>query len=128
MRRFVGRLNHAFQRDYARDCPEIAADRRRPGLRRTSAVAYDPAIEKINPGTMLVGYFQSPHYFDRVSDLLLKRLSARGHQLAPLTLHLRRGDYLNAPTAKFHGITSVDCCRCVRFLGALGAGGPAAVS
>jgi hypothetical protein len=94
----------------------------------TSAVAYDPAIEKVTPGTTLVGYFQSSLYFDRVADLLFKRLYAEVSKLAPITLHLRRGDYLNARIAKFHGLTSVEYAkRAIALLNALGVAGPVAV-
>lgn len=93
----------------------------------TSAVAYDAAVEKITPGTTLVGYFQSPRYFDRVADLLLERISASCNQLAPITLHLRRGDYLIAPVTKFHGVTSVHYAkRAITLLNALGVDGPVA--
>jgi len=94
----------------------------------TSAVAYDPAVDKITPGTTLVGYFQSPHYFDRVADLLLERLSSDRRKLAPITLHLRRGDYLQAPVTKIHGVTSIDYAkRAITLLGLIGVAGPVAV-
>lgn len=94
----------------------------------TSAVAFDRAIDKITPGTTLVGYFQSSHYFDSVADLLFERLYVILRRPAPVTLHLRRGDYLKAPVTKFHGVTSVDYARrAVALLNALGVSGPIAV-
>jgi len=93
-----------------------------------SAVRYDPSIETITPGTTLVGYFQSWQYFDGVADLLFKRLSASVGKHAPITLHLRRGDYLNAQTAKFHGLATADYAkRAITLLNALGAVGSVAV-
>ena len=93
-----------------------------------SAVAYEAAIEKITPGTTLVGYFQSFHYFDRIADLLFERLSGSGPKLAPITLHLRRGDYLKAPVTKFHGVTSVEYAkRAITLLRTIGIAGPVAV-
>jgi hypothetical protein len=94
----------------------------------TSAVAYDSAIEEITPGTTLVGYFQSPHYFDRVADVLFERLTADCGSAAPITLHLRRGDYLNAHVAKFHGVTSAKYAkRAIALLNTMGVAGPVAV-
>jgi hypothetical protein len=93
-----------------------------------SAVRYDPSIEKITPGTTLVGYFQSWKYFDGVADLLFKRLSASVGKHAPITLHLRRGDYLNAQTAKFHGLATADYAKgAIALLSALGVVGSVAV-
>ena len=93
----------------------------------TSAVVYDPAIEKISPGTTIVGYRQSPHYFDRVADLLFDRLSVSAGKLAPITLHLRRGDYLSA-AHRTHGVASADYAkRAMALLNNLGADGPVAV-
>jgi hypothetical protein len=93
-----------------------------------SAVRYDPSIETITPGTTLVGYFQSWQYFDGVADLLFKRLSASVGQHAPITLHLRRGNYLNAPTAKFHGLATADYAKgAMTLLNALGVVGSVAV-
>jgi len=94
----------------------------------TSAVGYDPAIEEITPGTTLAGYFQSPRYFDRVADLLFERLATGGSKQAPITLHLRRGDYLDPRFAKILGLTSVDYAkRALALLNALGVAGPVAV-
>lgn len=94
----------------------------------TSAVAHDPAIDNVTPGTTLVGYFQSRHYFGRVVDLLLERLSPDTNAIAPISLHLRRGDYLREPVTRFHGVTSVDYAkRAIGLLNALGVSEPVAV-
>ena len=93
-----------------------------------SPVRYEPSIDTITPGTTLVGYFQSLHYFDGVADLLFKRLSASVGKLAPITLHLRRGDYLKAKNAKVLGLATADYARrAITLLNALGVGGSVAV-
>lgn len=93
-----------------------------------SVVRYEPSIGAITPGTTLVGYFQSWHYFDGVADLLYERLSSSIGKLAPITLHLRRGDYLNAKNAKVHGIATADYARrAVTLLNDLGVVGSVAV-
>lgn len=97
-------------------------------FKENSTVRYEPSIETITPGTTLVGYFQSWHYFDGVADLLFKRLSSSIGKLAPITLHLRRGDYLNASTAKVHGLATADYARrAITLLNALGVVGSVAV-
>ena len=130
-----------FLEDLADETLRLPPKRRRPPFIRrrkaghtqyvfeeNSAVAYDPTIEKIIPGTTLFGYFQSWQYFDGVADLLFKRLSAGVGSLAPITLHLRRGDYLNALTAKVHGLATADYARrAIALLNALGVGGSVAV-
>jgi len=70
---------------------------------------FDPTINTIRPGTTLFGYFQSPMYFPSVREQmraviesapetpeetdLIARLTADRR----VTVHLRRGDYLDAP-------------------------------
>lgn len=94
----------------------------------TSAVSYDPAIDNVTSGTTLVGYFQSRHYVGPAFDPLLERLATAINAIAPITLHLRRGDYLREPVTRFHGVTSVDYAkRAVALLNALGVSGPVAV-
>ncbi len=79
---------------------------------------YDPAFEALGPQTTLVGYFQSERYFGSIADGLRDWLSplepfagAAAEMLGriqastlPISLHVRRGDYLNPGTAEFHGI------------------------
>lgn len=67
---------------------------------------YADAVDRIRPGTTLVGYFQSPKYFPSVRDELATSMlaaaetreqKARLNEMAKapaITLHLRRGDYL----------------------------------
>jgi hypothetical protein len=93
-----------------------------------NADAYQPGIEKVAPGTTLLGYFQSPRYFERVRGDLLHAMwdtaetdaeTARIREIADrpaITLHLRRGDYLAVPTER-QFIASVDyALRAIRLL------------
>lgn len=85
---------------------------------KESSFNYDPSINQVVPGTMLVGYFQSPRYFENVSDqvssLIRNEPSLTRHSNADertksgITMHIRRGDYLNDATRKFHGLASID--------------------
>ena len=79
---------------------------------------YDPAFEALGPETSLFGYFQSERYFGSIAgglrewfmpreplggagaDMLARIESSR----LPISVHVRRGDYLNPGTAEFHGI------------------------
>lgn len=74
---------------------------------------FDPRIEKIEPGTNLIGYFQSPKYFQRVEPEFLAVLRGsnqfqQGASLAGsrefIAIHFRRGDYLREPFKSFHGL------------------------
>jgi hypothetical protein len=79
---------------------------------------YDPAFGALGGHTTLFGYFQSERYFGRIARKLRKWFAPR-EQLAgaaremlirikasglPISVHLRRGDYLKPGTAEFHGI------------------------
>jgi Glycosyl transferase family 11 len=79
---------------------------------------YDPAFEGLGPQTSLFGYFQSERYFSSIAESLRGWLLPREPfgvaaaevlgriELCPLpvSIHVRRGDYLNPGTAEFHGI------------------------
>jgi hypothetical protein len=79
---------------------------------------YDPAFEALGPKTSLFGYFQSERYFSSIAKTLRDCLSPREplsaisvevltrieRSLLPVSVHVRRGDYLNHGTAEFHGI------------------------
>ncbi len=79
---------------------------------------YDPAFETLGPETSLFGYFQSERYFSSIAEPLRDWFSPRqpfaeaaARVLArieasplPVSVHVRRGDYLNPGTAEFHGI------------------------
>jgi hypothetical protein len=79
---------------------------------------YDPAFEALGPEASLFGYFQSERYFSPIIDQLrgwfLPRepfgeaasavLGRIEHSRMPISVHVRRGDYLNPGTAQFHGV------------------------
>lgn len=79
---------------------------------------YDPAFEALGPQTALFGYFQSERYFASIAEGLrdwlspreplssaaataLKEIEASG---LPVSIHIRRGDYLKSGTHEVHGI------------------------
>ena len=78
---------------------------------------FDPAFFELSGAEILLnGYFQSPRYFESVAELLRERfqpaqqLSATAADWAAkiaaspcsVSLHVRRGDYLQAPHAALH--------------------------
>jgi hypothetical protein len=79
---------------------------------------YDSEFEALGSETSLFGYFQSERYFSSIAQPLRDWLSPReplGIRAAEVftqierdelsvSLHVRRGDYLNPATAKFHGV------------------------
>ena len=89
---------------------------------------YDDSINQVRPGTLLTGYFQSFKYFSEVESELLEILessnsiydktSLRGNVLPEVTMHVRRGDYLDEKTIRFHGLaTNSFFNRSLNFLG-----------
>jgi hypothetical protein len=81
---------------------------------------YDPAYETLGPHTTLWGYFQSERYFGSIAENLCDWFSPRetlagaaAEMLArieasrlPVSVHVRRGDYLDPGRAEFHGIVA----------------------
>jgi hypothetical protein len=79
---------------------------------------YDPAFEALGPRTALFGYFQSERYFSSIAENLRDWFSPReplGNVAAaalkrietsrlPVSVHVRRGDYLEPGTHEVHGI------------------------
>jgi hypothetical protein len=76
---------------------------------------YDHAFEALGPQTNLFGYFQSERYFGSIAECLRDWFAPRkplvGEMLGliqasrlPISVHVRRGDYLNPDTAEVHGI------------------------
>jgi len=79
---------------------------------------YDPAFEALGPRVSLFGYFQSERYFVSIAGNLHNWLSPReplGAVAAaalkqiessrlPISVHVRRGDYLRPGTHEVHGI------------------------
>jgi hypothetical protein len=81
--------------------------------------AYDPLVNTCVPGTTITGYCQSPLYFEAVAGTLAQRLLSADLLPAELdyvdsvsrdrrtTLHVRRGDYLDAHTRSVLGIAEI---------------------
>jgi len=79
---------------------------------------FNERILSAGPGVRLEGYFQSHHYFSTVQESLRQQIRAISHpsvwysqtkerldSVGPwVSVHVRRGDYLNAGTKDFHGI------------------------
>lgn len=86
------------------------AKRRLSFLRYTEdSFAYSPAIQSIVTGTLLDGYFQSWKYVGPALEVIRSKLVAASG-LPPasdfISVHVRRGDYLNPRQQKFHGLLS----------------------
>lgn len=79
---------------------------------------FDPAFETLGPQVALFGYFQSERYFASIAEGLRNWFAPReplGDAAAaaltriersrlPISVHVRRGDYLKPGTTEFHGI------------------------
>ncbi|WAC67909.1 alpha-1,2-fucosyltransferase [Microbacterium sp. SL75] len=93
---------------------------------------YSPSIDSVQPGTTLVGYFQSPRYFPTVGPRLLDVMEgmpeteveaaalARMRDEPAVTLHLRRGDYLAVPSDRQFIASVAYARRALRLLDDLG--------
>lgn len=116
--------------------PRLRHPVRRPIFRERDGARYDPSVERIRPGTTMFGYFQSPKYFERVAtgmkDLLLEAplTPDESHRLEEyrqdprVSVHLRRGDYLDAPVEQRVLATSSYTARALRLLKRLGVEAP----
>jgi hypothetical protein len=88
------------------------------GYYREPHFHYDPAFESLGPPTTLFGYFQSERYFAEIGEQLREWFAPRqpvGDAAAaallciersrlPVSVHVRRGDYLKPGTAEVHGV------------------------
>lgn len=95
-------------------CFVSGVNRRVPTFKE-DGFAYQPGIETIEPGTHLIGYFQSWKYLHSAKDEILGAFRQRIPAADSLTdddpfiaLQVRRGDYLNKEQLAFHGICSFD--------------------
>jgi len=83
---------------------------------------YDPDFFTAAASTLLDGYWQSPKYFRDIADILVEEfrvtaplsaatidLMARIRSTNSVSVHIRRGDYVNNPqTFRFHGVCGVE--------------------
>jgi hypothetical protein len=95
--------------------PKLASS---PNEYREPHFHYDPAFEALGPRISLFGYFQSERYFNSIAGNLRDWFSPReplGDAAAaalkrietsrlPVSVHVRRGDYLKPGTHEVHGI------------------------
>ncbi|TFD61351.1 alpha-1,2-fucosyltransferase [Cryobacterium suzukii] len=100
---------------------------RQPGRRsfglsvyRQPAFGYDEKINDISRGTTILGYFQSPKFFENVAeqvhDIIWKSQTSETESLAlqrveddpRISVHMRRGDYLSTAARAHHGIASAE--------------------
>lgn len=79
---------------------------------------YDPAFANLGASTQLFGYFQSERYFSSIADEICgyfqprEPLGSIAAEVAreiskgtlPVSVHVRRGDYVQAATAAVHGL------------------------
>jgi hypothetical protein len=79
---------------------------------------YDPVFATLGPNTELFGYFQSERYFAAIADEIQKYFQPReplgsiasevareiSDSALPISVHVRRGDYLQSATAAVHGV------------------------
>jgi len=85
---------------------------------REEGSGFDERMLSASPGVRLEGYFQSHKYFSSVQESLRQQMRAISHpsvwysqtkelidSVGPwVSVHVRRGDYLNPGTRDFHGI------------------------
>ncbi len=83
---------------------------------------YHPAFETLPKQVYLDGFWQSEKYFQAIRNILLKGFELKNEQSKnvqllnakiksgnSVSLHVRRGDYVNLPSANnFHGLCSMD--------------------
>lgn len=110
-----------------RNSPRRPAAIRQPGrgsarlkVYRQPSFVYHEEVDRVVPGTTLLGYFQSWRYFDTIADRLADELTgadlSEGENAAlaefggfdRITAHVRRGDYLTPAARLHHGIASAE--------------------
>jgi hypothetical protein len=110
--KWKGRIDRLFGKA---GLPKLASS---PNEYREPHFHYDPLFEALGPRMSLFGYFQSERYFNSIAGDLrnwfspreplgdvaaaaLKRIEA---SRLPVSVHVRRGDYLKPGTHEVHGI------------------------
>ena len=90
-------------------------DRYRSDVFVEAGFSYDARIESLTKPVRMRGYFQAHQYFDGIDVRELFALTQPNPRLAAIEaavgshwigMHVRRGDYLNASTAAYHGLCS----------------------
>src|SRR5581483_8274837 len=103
----------------------------RLGVKRTMPIVkersfgFDPSVFTAPAHCYLEGYWQSPHYFTSIAELIRTQFTVRDPMDAvnaalkdemskcnAVSVHVRRGDYVSNPTtSNYHGICSTDYYR-----------------
>ncbi len=109
-----------FKRTSLRYITQVLPDFLKPVILEKDICEYDQNIFKRKRQTLYIGYWQSYKYFNDIEMLVRAELTPKGisnnsqRLLAeisstpcPVSLHIRRGDYVTHPeTADFHGVCS----------------------
>ncbi len=96
----------------------LARLRSSPDSYREPHFHFDHGFESLGPQTELFGTFQSERYFSSIADQIRRYFEPRepfgaaarvaadriAESMLPVSVHVRRGDYLQAATAAVHGI------------------------
>jgi hypothetical protein len=96
-----------------------------PNTYREPHFHFDPVFETLGPNTEVFGYFQSERYFDSIADEIWRCFEPReplgmeaqviadriAESEMPVSVHVRRGDYVRAATAAVHGLLEEDYYR-----------------
>lgn len=82
---------------------------------------FDPAFQHCGPNVYLKGLFQSERYFNSIESLLkdsiqpaaalitnIQDLSRNMRKEQSVSIHIRRGDYLNPATLAYHGVLGIE--------------------
>jgi hypothetical protein len=109
-----GRIDRLLGKAGLPKLPPTAGEYREPHFH------YDPAFETLGSNTALFGYFQSERYFSSIAGELRRWFAPREplgeaatgalEQIEasrlPVSVHVRRGDYLKPGTIEYHGVLS----------------------
>ncbi len=119
-----GATNHFFRARWRARIDRLMARAGLPGLRSSSNnyrephFHFDPSFETLGPQTNLFGYFQSERYFSSIAEKIrssfepLEPFGAAAQAAAgkiaesalPVSIHVRRGDYVQPATGAIHGV------------------------
>lgn len=96
-----------------------------PNSYREPHFHFDSGFETLGPDAELFGYFQSERYFSSIADEIRRYFQPReplgaaaqaatgkiAESALPVSVHVRRGDYLQSSTAAVHGVLDKDYYR-----------------
>lgn len=120
----IGRLRSRLMGNLGMPMPKTAKNNGKRAYREPF-FEYSPELLKLKPDVYLEGYFQSELYFRHMADTIREELTLlhplegeaakwaeRIKASEAVSLHVRRGDYVNDPeAAKAHGVLDTDYYR-----------------